>query len=289
MNLSGSIVKATKSSQFVLSKHAPTLLVTGGVVGFAATVALAIRGTAKAVDILPEISADVNATKVKKTSEHFTEKAKTEELIRVYLKHSLKLAHIYGPTLVVGGASIICVLSAHGMMLKRQAGLVAAYTALDASYKAYRRRVADEIGEEKELGLYHRVKTTTIEGEEGQPCEIIDMGDTMPSPYARFFDEYNRNWTKTAEYNNLFLRAQQQSANDRLNAYGYVFLNEVYESLGLERSQAGQMVGWKKGNGGDDFIDFGIYDIFDESSRAFVNGFEPTVLLDFNVDGIIKI
>jgi hypothetical protein len=70
-----------------------------------------------------------------------------------------------------------------------------------------------------------------------------------------------------------------------------VFLNEVYEGLGMERCQMGQHVGWLKAgrSRGDGFIDFGIYDIFDESKRAFVNGFEPVALLDFNVDGPIAI
>jgi hypothetical protein len=87
----------------------------------------------------------------------------------------------------------------------------------------------------------------------------------------------------------MFLRAQQQWANDRLHAHGYIFLNEVYEALGLERSQAGQLVGWKLNGNGDGYVDFGLYSIGDESNRAFVNALEPVVLLDFNVDGPIAI
>jgi hypothetical protein len=66
-------------------------------------------------------------------------------------------------------------------------------------------------------------------------------------------------------------------------------LNEVYDSLGLERSQAGQIVGWSLDGNGDGYVDFGIHDIADESNRAFVNGLEHTVFLDFNVDGPIRI
>ena len=56
--------------------------------------------------------------------------------------------------------------------------------------------------------------------------------------------------------------------------------------LGLPRTQAGQLVGWVKGQG-DDFVDFGIFDGDDMKHRDFVNGYERSILLDFNVDGIV--
>ena len=60
--------------------------------------------------------------------------------------------------------------------------------------------------------------------------------------------------------------------------------------LGLKRTKAGQGVGWiydKNNPNGDNYIDFNIYDISKESNRAFVNGTERSILLDFNVDGVI--
>ena len=88
----------------------------------------------------------------------------------------------------------------------------------------------------------------------------------------------------------MFLKAQQQYANDLLKAKGRLFLNEVYDMLGLERTKAGQVVGWvynPENPTGDNFVDFGIYDMSKERVRAFVNGYEPSILLDFNVDGDI--
>ena len=88
----------------------------------------------------------------------------------------------------------------------------------------------------------------------------------------------------------MYLRKQQDYANDLLKSRGYLFLNEVYEMLGIQRTPAGQVVGWiydEKNPNGDNYIDFGIYDVTDERKRAFVNGFERNILLDFNVDGVI--
>jgi len=109
----------------------------------------------------------------------------------------------------------------------------------------------------------------------------------LGSDYARFFDETNQNWQKVREYNILFLRAQQEYANKRLQMLGYLLLNDVYESLGLKRSTAGSVVGWTLDGNGDGYVDFGIFDRTNEDARAFVNLLEPAILLDFNVDGVI--
>ena len=88
----------------------------------------------------------------------------------------------------------------------------------------------------------------------------------------------------------MFLKQQMNYANDVLKKRGYVFLNEVYEMLGIPKTKAGKIVGWiydEKNPIGDNFIDFGIYNENREKNRDFVNGYERVILLDFNVDGDI--
>ncbi len=84
--------------------------------------------------------------------------------------------------------------------------------------------------------------------------------------------------------NRHFLHLQQNYANDLLRSRGHIFLNEVYDLLGLERSQAGQIVGWVMNGEGDNFVDFGLFEC--ESSR-FINHLEQSIVLDFNVDGAV--
>lgn len=288
-----------KKSEFVLRKNAPTIMTYAGVGGFIATVGLAIRATTKMDEVAPKLREQIKDCKDESAlAETMTKKEASERLARVYVDVARETVKIYAPTVLVGSASILLVLGGHGMMLKRQAQLAAVYAALDTSYKAYRARVREVLGEEEEQKLYRRPAMRALdqdEAGEGSDTTAIDMGGANPSPYARFFDETSPNWVKTAEWNLIFLRAQEKFANDRLKMYGYVFLNEVYEALGLERSQAGQEVGWridKDGNsptGGDGFISFGLGDIYDDNARAFVNGLENVALLDFNVDGPIRI
>ena len=62
--------------------------------------------------------------------------------------------------------------------------------------------------------------------------------------------------------------------------------------LGFPPIKAGQVVGWlydcKNPNfKGDDFVDFGIFNVDYEPNRDFVNGYERNIILDFNVAPII--
>ena len=59
--------------------------------------------------------------------------------------------------------------------------------------------------------------------------------------------------------------------------------------LDLPKTKEGQMVGWVKDPkiGRDDYVDFGIFNANKKSNREFINGYEPSIWLDFNVQGNI--
>lgn len=274
--------RAVGSGRFWVHQNGPTILTFGGLVGFGITTALAIRQTTKAAPVLEKIEKDLaEARQHELTDEH--EEGRQQRLVKAYAKASLQLAEQYWPVLAMGAASTVAIVAGHRTMLKRQASLVAAYSLLDAGFKAYRKKVAEVIGEDEERQLYREQVIEGL-GKGLEACEYIaGEDDVMPSPYAKFFDEMSPNWKQNPEYNLFFLRCQQQWANDRLNGHGFLFLNEVLESLGLERTQAGQHVGWKLGQpNSDQYVDFGMYEIGDECKRAFINGHEHTILLDFN-------
>lgn len=101
------------------------------------------------------------------------------------------------------------------------------------------------------------------------------------SKYARFFDASSRDWQVNNELNMFYLKTQQNYANDLLKSRGHLFLNEVYDFLGMPRTKEGTIVGWLRGKfDGDGFVDFMIPD---PSKQDFKSG----ILLDFNVDGVI--
>ena len=98
----------------------------------------------------------------------------------------------------------------------------------------------------------------------------------MPSMYARTFDESNKYWSKRPMDNKIFLQTQNNWFNDMLQARGHIFLNEVYDALGMKRSREGVIIGWLKDGKGDGYVGLEIKEI--------ENG---ALLIDFNVDGVI--
>jgi Family of unknown function (DUF6353) len=284
------------SAELFFRKHGPVILTTAGVAGFLVTNYLTGKAVLKSREKVEKLRFRTEELKTEPITKTFTRKDQTRGIGELWIHEGLSIAKDFGPAMAVGSVSIFCIVSSHGMMRNKQASLAAAYSALDQGFRAYRERVKAEIGDERELDLYR--KPALIRGETDENgitmCEIDQAGlPPAASMYGKFFDESSTSWSKNPEYNLMFLRAQEKYANDRLQGYGFVFLNEVYEWLGLQRTQAGQTVGWRKDAArrgtGDGFIDFGIYDIYDESSRAFVNGYEASIFLDFNVDGPITI
>ena len=119
--------------------------------------------------------------------------------------------------------------------------------------------------------------------------EVVDPNQAY-NIYTRCFDDGCIGWDKDPEYNKMFLLHQQNHANDLLHSRGHLFLNEVFDMLGFPRTAYGNIVGWyydEKNPIGDNFVDFGIFDMNDEKKKDFVNGFERSIWLDFNVDGNI--
>ena len=165
-----------------------------------------------------------------------------------------------------------------------------------AGFKQYRNHIREEYGEDADRRALYGLSTEKIEvekedksGKKRKGKEDIEVFDPNSiSRYAVFFDEGSTQWEPNPEYNKAFVIGMQNTANDLLHANGYLFLNTVYRLLGLPETSEGQLVGWMMGKG-DDFVDFGIYDnaYLRTEKRDFVNGFEPSILLDFNLDGVI--
>ena len=283
-----------------VQKHSPEILAGVGVVGTVASAVIACKATLKLDDILAE--SKETRDKIKEVAENpryekeYSPDDAKKDLTINYVQTAMKIAKLYAPAVVLGSASLGCLLASNDILKKRNAALSAAYMTVDKSFKEYRSRVAERFGEEVEKEIRYNIKAmeveTTVVNEDGSETTVTDQVKTMDSnlysDYARFFDEFSPNWQNDPEYNLMFLKAQQQYANDLLRAKGRLFLNEVYDLLGLERSKAGQVVGWvynPENPEGDNFVDFGIYNVCEDRVIAFMNGEEPSILLDFNVDG----
>ena len=296
------LMKTYKKVELKAIKHSPEILAGVGVVGVVGSLVLACKATTKLSDVLEESKEQLDKIKEVAADPAYEEKysqddAKKDTTI-TYVQTAMKVTKLYAPSVILCASSLGCLLASNNILKKRNAALSAAYMTVDKSFKEYRKRVADRFGEEVEKEIRYNIKAeeiTKVDENGNEVTETVKVMDGTDDPnsysdYARFFDESCAAWQNDAEYNLTFLKAQQQYANDLLKARGRLFLNEVYRMLGIDETKAGQVVGWvydPDNPTGDNFVDFGIYNMQRERVRAFVNGYEPNILLDFNVDGVI--
>ena len=270
---------------FILKKHSPEILAATGTIGAVTSAVMACKATTKLGTILEKTKTDMEV--IRTAMEHpeylepekYTEDDGKNDIRILYAKTGLNIIKLYAPSVILGGLSITAMLTSNNILRKRNIALAAAYTAVDKGFKEYRSRVVERFGEEMDRELRYNLKSKEIEetvvdekGKEKTVKKTVNVVDPSTySVYARFYDDGCNGWTKNPEDNLYFLKCQENYANDLLKTRGHLFLNEVYDMLGIPRTQAGQIVGW----------------VYDEKKREFVNGYERTILLDFNVDGEI--
>lgn len=292
--------KGVHRAALVARKFSPEILTGLGIVSGIGCVVSACRATLKVNDILDEhedVKSDIAQAYEMGLDGYSERDAKRDNAIAT-VQTAGHIVKNYAPAIGLGAVSVTCVLGAHGILNKRNAALSAAYSLIQGKFQDYRGRVRQELGEAKDKQFYYGLKAQEVTVEETNPetgrkkkvkKEILVKDPNGYSKYAKCFDEGSPRWEADPELNLLFLRCQQNYANDLLHSRGHVFLNEVYDALGIPRTSEGAVVGWvlSKDGSTDNFIDFGIYSIENQMAADFVNGYESNIWLDFNVDGLI--
>lgn len=291
---------------FKFKKHSPEILAVTGVVGIVTSAVMACKATTKVNDIVDEAKETIDKIhesvgKGLHTSdgEEYTEEIAKKDLTITYVQTGLKFVKLYGPSVALGVASIGCMLGSNHILRKRNIALAAALTNVATSFKEYRGRLVDRFGKDLDRELRFGIKAKEVEetvvDEDGKETtvkktvEVVDP-NTAHSMYSIVFCEGNTGWTRNAELNKVFLIQQQNWANDKLKMNGILTLNEVYDMVGAPRTAYGQIAGWvytDDNSIGDNFVDFGIFDVNNEKACDFVNGREKSIILDFNCIGNI--
>lgn len=271
-------------------KNSPHIFFGLGVVGSVGSTVLACKATLKLEPVVDEIRADLvevkqlgHPSETAVGGEVYPDRQYYRDLGYVYFKSAKKIGRLYGPSAILGVASIGALTGSHIQLTRRNTALTATLALISQAFDDYRGRVRNEIGDERELDIYRGIDEHTVKID-GKNKIVRAVDPLKMSIYARCFDETNPNFKNDAELNRMFISCQERYANHLLYARGHVLLNDVYDALGFERTAPGCIMGWTLDGEGDDHIDFGL---FEERSILFLNGDEKTVWLDFNVDGVI--
>lgn len=305
------IKKIFAQTALTVKRHAPEIFVATGIVTGAVATVMACKKTLAVNDILEETKetlAKIEENKPKddvvkqyvvnketgETADYTEEVAKQDKILAVR-DCSLKVAKEYAIPAVLYIASIICILSGFNIIKKRSIALGIAYSGLAESYKLYRERVKDTYGVDIEKELFHGVKKSTKEEEkinENGEREIVESTESKAekdfsddSDYCVVFSRETAplTWQNSYAANKTFIRATLKHAQYILDTKGYIFLNDIYEALGMPRTTTGSVVGWMLDDEGDNFIDadlqpYNYEDVFKD---------EPNFILNFNCQGLI--
>ena len=305
-DIMNSVSRSLHKVGFKFKKHSPEILIVTGVVGIIASTVMACKATTKVNDIVDETKETIDTIhdsvgKGLHTSdgEEYTQEVANKDLAIVYVQTGLKFVKLYGPSVALGIASIGCIVGSNHILRKRNVALAAALTAMETSFKEYRGRLIDRFGKDLDRELRFGIKAKEVEektvdenGKETTVTKTVEVVDpnAVHSIYSVVFCEGNSGWTRNAELNKVFLIQQQNYANDKLRLNGILTLNEVYDMIGAPRTAYGQIAGWvytEDSSIGDNFVDFGIFDVNNEKACDFVNGYEKSIILDFNCIGNI--
>lgn len=310
-DLGRTVMRRANRGLLIMRKYSPEIAMVAGTIMAIGTVVAVHKAAIKSQDILKEAKQDLSCIKEceeneeLQTSGEYTQEDAVSDKTMVYTSTVINLAKLYAPAFFLGAGSLTMFYASAFTLKRRHAAAAAAFAAVSDELKTYRNRVIEELGSDMDkkfrFGLVsEKIKVQEVDPETGETREVETEASVIPqqadifgmgySKFARVFDETCEDYKRDPSMNLMFLTSVERYMNERLRIRGHVFLNEVYDAIGFPRTALGQRVGWvynPADNTRDNWIDFGLRDVYKPSVRDFRNGYEPCVVLDFNVDGDI--
>lgn len=285
-------------TQLKVLKHSPEMGVGLGLVALGAAAVLLARAHKRSDDVHAEnkgyvdlVERDIDQVE-RDMGVPYDARQRAQILAPVYTRYAIDVVKLYAPPVILGTIGTGLVLGAHKIQRSRIQGLGAALLVVQQGFEEYRKRVIGEQGEEADRRFLWGLDTQTVSKvhvtEDGKKkktkVEENRIGESLsPTMYSRLFDHTCPSWMNDGQVTQQILINTEAVFNELLHRKGYVYLNEVYRSLGYEETKAGQVVGWHlEAPGSDRNISFGLdNEATDEMIRRNI------WMLDFNVDGSI--
>ena len=281
-----------------ISKHAPTILSVTASAGVIATGYLAWKAGTRFEDV------EGRDWDRRKECLRNADIIPDEDVPKIERKNRilfiLDTVRTVAPAAIVGAATITMIYFSNSISKKRLAAMGAAYATLQTAFDGYKRTMVEALGKESvDKILKPKLPNVGKSAEEilssDNKSDAANVSDAVVnslkalSPYARIIaEESSTCWDPNEDYTSQNLAAVQLWANRRLERKGHLFLNEVFDQLGLSRTREGAVVGWLKNGEGDNYVSFGDFDasIYRVPSDDYTR-VDSNFIVDFNVDGVI--
>lgn len=216
------VANIMRSAKLWTVKHSPEILTGLGIAGMLTTTVLAVRATPKALMLI--------------------EDAEFEKKEPLTVMEKVKVAwKPYIPAAITGVVSTACLIGASSVHVKRNAALATAYKLSETALMEYRDAVVETVGEKKEQAIQEKVNQNQLEKYPVNQTNIYNTGKGNTLFLEPLSTRYFRSDIE------LVRRAENALNKEMLHGmYGYVSLNDFYDELGLEHTDAstGDTMGW---------------------------------------------
>lgn len=217
-------------------KRSPELLTGLGIAGMITTTFLAVKATPKALMLIEEEKRQINydiLEEAKKNEKEIPPKIDHLEPIDV-VKTTWKC---YIPAIVTGSISVVCLIGASSVHVRRNAALATAYTLSETALRDYQKKVVETIGEQKEQVVRDAVAKEQLERNPVTNKEVF----ITPKGETLCYDAISGRYFKSD------IDAIKRAVNDldrRLMDEMFISLNEFYYEIGLDQIKLGDDLGW---------------------------------------------
>lgn len=208
---------ALQTAKHAVGKHAPAILTSISVLGVVGTAIMASRDTLVARDVLIQMDMEN------------PEATQKERL--------MKAAPCYVPTLLMGGATIACVIGAHAANTGKIAAYASAYGLAQEAASKYRDKVVEVVGEKKANEIQESYSKDIAESHLTGSTEIPQLDDGKELCYDSISGRWFRSDAET-------LRHIQNDLNHQLINEMWLSLNNFYYACGLSPINLGEEMGW---------------------------------------------
>lgn len=250
MGIQGLTKMASKIGGAIGDKS-PTILVGLSVAGLFTTTVLAVKATPKAMRVIDNAEKEELA---------INDDFKCFDKIGI-IKRTWKC---YIPTAVMASATVVCIVYANSINLRRNAALAGAYSLTEKALKEYQSKVVEQIGENKERDIRHGMHKDKVDKNPVSKNEVIITGNGETLCYDQLSGRYFK--SDLATINGVI-----NDINKRLMNENFIYLSEIYTELGMEGTKLGDLMGF--------YIDDGLIET-DFSSQIAEDG-RPCLVLDF--------
>lgn len=236
-----------------LNKNGSLLLAGASLVGFGVTVIFVARGQMKADAVIAErnqlyVSNPFNSDDVTVTEgEDVDHISDTEVVPKISMREYFDLTwHYYIPAAISGVVTVGCIIGSQYISRRQVAGLMASVAAVTVNRDRLEQIVREKYGDEAIDELKKKLTLTKTPSEDSHDILRNDLFIQVPAEETGYgdllcYEGYFGRWFRSSEEE---VRKALDMISEEFKNGMYVSYNDIYDELGIERSDIGYEFGW---------------------------------------------